>query len=737
MASLIPNLPPPRPIELDPNDPLLNGQGDPSSGGLLAALGVPPPPPDPGGLLSAAANQNVVGSAPQVAAPDPAAPSAQPAPSVPVGTTQVNGSQLSMLPTSGKGDVVDHAYGGMFAAMGQPIPNEMRPFLKRQLLAHIGSALGNGGTVGDGVLAAQKGAIETLQQGIGFQQARRLQAAIGSLSDPNERLAAMANLPEFGKALAANYGPTTLRQGETVEHGQGGPTYTAPVFGLDPVSGRPYMQTTAGTTTGPTLGGGASIDPTSGALLDSRNNQVLGAVSHYQSNPKSNADNFSTSTFTPYGAASGPPSPPQLGAPGGAPQPGSNLNPPLLPPPPPASGQTRADRNNNPGNLKALSKGTWQGQTGVDPGGFVQFAKPEDGLRAAGINLANKQRLHGLKTIGDIIAAPKVGWDPGNTAYANAVAGQLGMKATDNIDLSKPENLGAMARAIFAYESGRPASGSGAESASRSPMRGPPANAPTVGGGTITQLSPGTGTQILSPAESQANGAPPGVILQRDVQGNLTPVVPRAGLSLPPDDQSYLNSLKEAASKSAMLAGYARQFIQLQAKSGQATGGYHAIPGETSLEGAFNPTMNNLGQLQKTMIPLQREIGSGPIRMGEIKGPDGGIWGGDVPRVESPAASNQFAAKQWTNRAQQLTSQANFYDQWAQSHGTLNGAQAAWQAQNGGSTFRGPQNAPQKAPQGAAGQPARLDPTNPDVSFAALPRGARFIGPDGKTRVKQ
>jgi hypothetical protein len=40
------------------------------------------------------------------------------------------------------------------------------------------------------------------------------------------------------------------------------------------------------------------------------------------------------------------------------------------------------------------------------------------------------------------------------------------------------------------------------------------------------------------------------------------------------------------------------------------------------------------------------------------------------------------------------------------------------------------------APAATAAAPARLDPANPDAAYAALPSGARFVGPDGKLRVK-
>lgn len=46
-------------------------------------------------------------------------------------------------------------------------------------------------------------------------------------------------------------------------------------------------------------------------------------------------------------------------------------------------------RNNNPGNLKPPNGGIfWPGQTGVDSGGFAQFATWEDGMQALENDLA-------------------------------------------------------------------------------------------------------------------------------------------------------------------------------------------------------------------------------------------------------------------------------------------------------------------------------------------------------------
>jgi len=112
-----------------------------------------------------------------------------------------------------------------------------------------------------------------------------------------------------------------------------------------------------------------------------------------------------------------------------------NYSPPQAGSRPSAPSQSRADRNNNWGNLKASKANEFPGQTGIDPNGFAIFDNPQSGQSAAEQNLIARQSKHGLNTIQDIIADPKNGWDPGNTKYAQQVAAAVGLKPTDPVDV--------------------------------------------------------------------------------------------------------------------------------------------------------------------------------------------------------------------------------------------------------------------------------------------------------------
>ncbi len=112
-------------------------------------------------------------------------------------------------------------------------------------------------------------------------------------------------------------------------------------------------------------------------------------------------------------------------------------------------------RNNNPGNLKWDGKSQWKGMTGVDPKGFVQFLSPEMGSRAAGINLGNQQKLHGINTLSGLITkyAPKS--DNNDTAaYVQTVAQKTGLDPNAPLNLQDPAVQAKILPVMFGVESG-------------------------------------------------------------------------------------------------------------------------------------------------------------------------------------------------------------------------------------------------------------------------------------------
>ncbi len=114
----------------------------------------------------------------------------------------------------------------------------------------------------------------------------------------------------------------------------------------------------------------------------------------------------------------------------------------------------RGIRNNNPLNLRA-SHIAWRGEVdGSDPG-FATFDNALDGIRAGCRVLLNYQRLHGDKTLAQIIARFAPPADGNDTsAYLAHVAQALGVSPDQPIDLHDPTILAALCRAIIRQEEG-------------------------------------------------------------------------------------------------------------------------------------------------------------------------------------------------------------------------------------------------------------------------------------------
>lgn len=117
----------------------------------------------------------------------------------------------------------------------------------------------------------------------------------------------------------------------------------------------------------------------------------------------------------------------------------------------------RGIRNNNPGNLRR-SRDNWQGlrKEQTDPQ-FFQFKTMAYGYRALIRTLQNYRRVHGLRTLAEMIAR----WAPENenntAAYVKAVCQDLQVPATYEPDVDDRDTMCALAAAISRVENGLPA----------------------------------------------------------------------------------------------------------------------------------------------------------------------------------------------------------------------------------------------------------------------------------------
>jgi hypothetical protein len=118
------------------------------------------------------------------------------------------------------------------------------------------------------------------------------------------------------------------------------------------------------------------------------------------------------------------------------------------------SGKTRGERNNNPGNIRGNQAYTWQGQIGIDTGGYVIFDSAENGIRAIGKDLLTKFS-RGINTVQAIISL----WAPtseNNTAsYIRAVASQIGVDSNEELNMTDFQTLESFIQAIIQHENGR------------------------------------------------------------------------------------------------------------------------------------------------------------------------------------------------------------------------------------------------------------------------------------------
>lgn len=258
--------------------------------GLLAQQGAAPGTPDaagmalpPGLLMALQAQASGQGAQPTQGAP-------------PVNPTQ-GGAPMQAAPPPA-------AQIAQAAPQQPPVP-QMGP---RGAVGDILDNLLLGGTI-------QKTRQAEYQRQLQNYQLQQSAAAMQNLT-PAQRVAAIFNGPEFGKAEAQNFAPVTMKQGETTNYGgPTGPQVTAPIMGVDEKSGVGFTQRPTGIA--PTGQFGGDYTAANGLITSGRTGGVAGTYSTPQNFPASN----SYGGFTP-----------TVSGPGGAPAPGPAA-------PPPAGGQ--------------------------------------------------------------------------------------------------------------------------------------------------------------------------------------------------------------------------------------------------------------------------------------------------------------------------------------------------------------------------------------------------------------
>lgn len=113
----------------------------------------------------------------------------------------------------------------------------------------------------------------------------------------------------------------------------------------------------------------------------------------------------------------------------------------------------RGIRNNNPGNIRHGAN--WQG---LNPDGrnidsaFCVFTAPIYGIRALAKILINYKRIHGLKTVRQIISRYAPPSENQTIAYIQSVAKQLGVYPDTVIDIEERGVLTVFIKAVIRME---------------------------------------------------------------------------------------------------------------------------------------------------------------------------------------------------------------------------------------------------------------------------------------------
>ncbi len=111
----------------------------------------------------------------------------------------------------------------------------------------------------------------------------------------------------------------------------------------------------------------------------------------------------------------------------------------------------RSVRNHNPGNIKSVPENLWDGEIGIDAGGFCLFKRLENGCRAQILLLIKYYAKHQLHTIEAIVRRWN-GERQSDLFYVEYVSKMLGID--DVAVLTRYGQLVELAIAMAQYEAG-------------------------------------------------------------------------------------------------------------------------------------------------------------------------------------------------------------------------------------------------------------------------------------------
>ena len=110
----------------------------------------------------------------------------------------------------------------------------------------------------------------------------------------------------------------------------------------------------------------------------------------------------------------------------------------------------RGIRNKNPLNIEYNKANDWEGQTGTD-GRFATFSDSLYGIRAGAKLISNYMSIQNKYSVIDILERFAPSTENHTAAYAEFVAGQLGVSISQRLEQS---HIPAMVAAMIKFENG-------------------------------------------------------------------------------------------------------------------------------------------------------------------------------------------------------------------------------------------------------------------------------------------
>lgn len=490
---------------------------------------------------------------------------------------------------------------------------------------------------------------EMYNRRVAMQMMQAKMQALGRLRDglpEAERAVFDADPIGYETALVKNREAMKLAGGESIGSVTGIAT-TAPLVGFDDKSGQ-----------GTSVAGNGALSVSNGAVGGDYTAGAGGIYSQRGGPPTFQG----VSTFNAIPAGTSPSAfTPTIGG-QGTPTTSTGGDSVPAPPAPPGAAPANAPRgirNNNWGNLTQLAGGKqWAGQTGVDPGGYVQFATPQDGVNATIQNLKSYAAAHKLNTIQSIVSR----WAPaseGNntTAYANTVARSMGVNPNSTLNMADPNVLQGLAHGIFLAENG-PKAVSAALTGASAPAGGPSASSTSPVPGLSVGQPVGAPYKIVT--ADQVPGGKPNWTYKIAPNGDMTPIPPDFTMADVQGNRGRFYSSE--AFKSAQQSIAPLQGLD-HVVSGVAPGGVMGMAALDTLNKSLNPGgvvrpqtvqlfLDHLGLPQEFNSHVLSTIGNGFLTTGIIKQIGQASWSYAKAHIDQ---ANEVAQKD-----QQLAQQHGF-----------------------------------------------------------------------------